>query len=414
MLHDIQSIFANTAIMSKTDYDVIISGGGMAGLTMALACARESLRVAVIEAGDLQAQHVPEFDGRVSAIAYGSKLMLDALGAWEGMKAYGEVILDIRVSDGDSPFYLDYHHQDIGDRPFGWIVENRYTRAALFQALSAQKEVNLFEHTRIQTYSANDASAEVTLDDGRVLHASLVIGAEGKNSKLRELAGIHAHKTNYAQTAIVCTIAHTEPHYGLAQERFLPRGPFAVLPMKDQRASLVWVEPARLAGHYLKLAKEEIEQEITERVGSHLGKITLAGKVFSYPLGLTVATQMTATRLALIGDAAHAIHPIAGQGINLGFRDVAALHDVLSRIKATGGDIGCQSVLAEYERWRRLDTFAMATVTDGLNRLFSNRSGVLKLARGLGLFGVSKMLPVKKFFMKHAMGTTGDLPMLMR
>lgn len=405
-------------------FDIIIAGGGMAGLSMALACAHESLSVAVVESTSLRAQHLPAFDGRVSAISYGSKLMLARLGAWEGMRAHAEPILDIRVSDGHSPFFLDYHHEDVGAEPFGWIVENSHTRQALFDALTHYPNVSLFENARIAAIKTHANYAWVELSSGEKLTAGLLIGAEGKFSKLRELAGIQAHQTEYKQTAIVCTIAHTLPHDGVAQERFLARGPFAVLPMiplrqasggqATHRSSLVWVEPSHLAPHYLTLPKEEMEQEITERVGMHLGEIRLAGKVFSYPLGLSVASRFTAERLVLIGDAAHAIHPIAGQGINLGFRDVAVLHDILARYRKSGFDIGGETVRKEYERWRRLDTLSMVAVTDGLTRLFSNRSGVLKLARGLGLYGVSNMMPLKKFFMRHAMGTVGDLPTLMR
>lgn len=400
--------------MDHKDVDIIIAGGGMAGLAMALAAAREGFKVAVIESSRLEVQYLPEFDGRASAIAYGSKIMLEKLGAWEAMAPYAEKITDIRVSDGASPFYLDYHHTEVGTEPFGWIIENRYTRRGLFEALTKYPSITLMENTRIQSYQIQNAAAEVTLNNGDKLSAALLIGAEGKHSKLRELAGLTTHKTDYAQTAIVCTIAHEKPHHGLAQERFLPRGPFAVLPMTEQRSSLVWVEPEAIAPHYLKLPKEELEQEITERIGDYLGQITLVGKVFSYPLGLSVANRFVAERLVLIGDAAHAIHPIAGQGINLGFRDVAVLHDILAHYKRAGDDIGSDAFGKEYARWRRLDTVTMAGVTDGLNRLFTNRSKLLKLARGLGFWGVSKTPPLKRFFMRHAMGTVGDLPVLMR
>ena len=255
----------------------------------------------------------------------------------------------------------------------------------------------------------------------------MVIGADGKFSKLRELLGITTHAVNYQQTALVCTIHHSKPHQGLAQERFLARGPFAALPMQPPptpppqaggarggRSSLVWVEPAELAGHYLALDKDELAQEITERVGDYLGDIQVQGELFSYPLSLSLAESFSEGRVALIGDAAHAIHPIAGQGINLGFRDVAVLAELVERQHQAGGDIAAKQVMAEYARWRRLDTLAMASATDGLNRLFSNTILPIKIARGLGLFAVSHMPPLKRIFMRHAMGTMGDLPVLMK
>jgi 2-octaprenyl-6-methoxyphenol hydroxylase len=400
--------------MENQQVDVMVAGGGMAGLTMALALARESLSVAIVERGSLRDQHLPAFDGRVSAISYGSKIMLDRLGIWQHMTPVAEPILDIRVSDGASPFFLDYHHEEVGEHPFGWIVENRHTRMALFAELANYPNIGLLEHQEIQAFQVENNKAIATLKNGVTISAALAIAAEGKFSKLRELAGIHTHKARYAQTAIVCTIRHSLPHHGLAQERFLPRGPFAVLPMRENHSSLVWVEPERLASGYAKLPQVEMEQEIAERVGGYLGEISLVGEVFTYPLSLSVANRFTAERLVIIGDAAHAVHPIAGQGINLGFRDVAVLHDVIvSRIKSSA-DIGDAIALESYVQWRGLDTLSMAAVTDGLTRLFGNKSQVIQLVRGLGLFAVEKTMPLKKFFMKHAMGITGDLPTLMQ
>ena len=402
--------------------DVIIIGGGMAGLSMAIALAKLELSVVVVDRASFDDHHLPAFDGRVSAISLGWMRMLARLGVWDDMQPHAEPILDIRVSDGQSPFFLHYDHQEVDPpsssaavghnppsnsevvgrnqssnseavghsnnnhhhhEPFGWIVENRHTRMALYGAASQFENIT-FHQASIKSIDEQGACHIVTLDNGAEFQASLAIGADGKFSKLRELAGIAVHKTDYKQTGIVCTIAHEQPHQGLAQERFLARGPFAVLPMQDNRSSLVWVEPEHLAKHYLELSEEDINQEIQERVGDYLGKISITGERFSYPLNLTLAEQFTASRMVLIGDAAHAIHPIAGQGINLGFRDVAVLAELIETQHKLGQDIAGAAVMDDYSKWRRLDTLAMAGVTDSLNRLFSTSLLPAKLARGLG------------------------------
>lgn len=390
--------------------DVIITGGGMVGMSMAIALARCNISVALVEKTTLPAQLEATFDGRVSALALGSVRLLDTIGAWEGMKPHAEPIRDIRVSDGDAPFFLHYDHHEIGNDPFGYIVENRYIRHGLQQAMKRHPNITLFENAGITGFGADASRATVTLAGGTALHASLVLAADGKFSTLREMAGITATRKDYEQTAIVATIAHEKPHNGLAQERFLPAGPFAVLPMTDNRSSLVWVEPKGRAQLYVDLPNEECEQEITERVGSYLGKITLAGKRFTYPLSLMHADSYIAPRIALIGDAAHAIHPIAGQGVNLGFRDVAVLEELIRKQHELGLDIGDVSLLEHYQRWRRFDNVSMMAVTDGLNHLFGLNLLPFKIARRLGMWGVGKMPSLKKFFMQHAMGLVGDLP----
>lgn len=401
--------------------DIAIIGGGMAGLAMAVALARLDFTITLVDRSPLNTQHLPDFDGRVSAIALGSQRMLERLGVWQHMQPHAQPIYDIRVSDGASPFFLHYDHEEVGEEPFGWIVENRHTRKALFDVVQQHDNITLYQASVCAI--AQDANgATVQLDDQSELRTRMVIGADGKFSRLRELAGIAVHQVNYPQTAIVCTISHTQPHNGLAQERFLPRGPFAVLPMqpvaesladdhsKCQQSSLVWVEPTQLAKHYLSLDKVSLASEIASRTGDYLGDISVSGEVFSYPLALSLAESFSAGRVCLVGDAAHAIHPIAGQGINLGFRDVAVLAEL---IEQHGLDAPLR-IAADYARWRRLDTLAMAGVTDTLNRLFSNNLAPVRLARGLGLYAVSKLPRLKKIFMRHAMGVSGDLPALMK
>ncbi len=392
----------------QSKYDVIIAGGGMVGMSAALALARLGLSVAVVEKTALPKQLEANFDGRVSALALGSVFLLQDIGAWQAMQPYAEAIYDIRVSDGKTNFFVHYNHQEVSAEPFGYIVENRYIRSSLQQAVNECRNngenIEIIEQAEISSFQADNYGAEICLNNGRILRSLLVIAADGKYSALREMAGIRTISCDYKQTAIVCTIAHEKPHNGLAQERFLPAGAFAVLPMTQQRSSLVWVEPQERAQLYLDLPEDECEQEISERVGSYLGAINLLGKRFSYPLSLMYARNYVATRLALIGDAAHGIHPIAGQGVNLGFRDVAALQELIRKQSAIGLDIGTSSLLAEYQRKRRFDNITMIGVTDGLNRLFCSDLMPLKIARGIGLWTVNKTPPLKRFFMKQAMG----------
>lgn len=390
--------------------DVIVVGGGMVGMSLAIALAREGVRVAVVEKTTASAQLEPSFDGRVSAIAYGSKALLAGIGAWEFMAPYAEPIRDIRVSDGEAPFFLHYDHAEIGDAPFGYIVENRHIRYGLAQAAAQRPTLQCFEGVQVKTLRRDESLVHLTLDNGAELSASLLVGADGKHSAIRRELGIGCMEWGYHQTAIVCTIAHEHSHEGLAQERFLPAGPFAVLPMQHNRSSLVWVEPDDRVELYLELSEEDALQEIEERVGGYLGKLSLSGPRFAYPLSLMHAKTYISHRACLIGDAAHAIHPIAGQGVNLGFRDVAVLSQLVLERFRLGLDMGSPDTLAHYQRWRRTDNLTMLAVTDGLNRLFGSSLLPVRLARGLGLWGVSKLPPLKKIFMRHAMGLVGDLP----
>lgn len=384
-------------------------------MAAALAFARQGVRCAVVERVPHPTQLEDRFDGRTSAIALGTQRLLKHIGAWPHMSAHAEPILDIRVIDANSPQFLHYDHREVGDQPFGWILENRHIRQALFAAADKQEEhIRLYTPRSVEYADIQPAQATVTLDDGTALQAPLLIIADGKFSRVRDMAGIKTTTVPYDQTAIVCTIAHTEPHNGLALERFLPAGPFAVLPMQNNRASLVWTEPADMAKALLALPDEEFIAEIQHRVGGYLGDISLVGGRFSYPLTLVHAERYADHRVVLIGDAAHGIHPIAGQGVNLGFRDVAALAEVVAEAQQLGLDIGFSTTLARYSRWRAFDTASMVGVTDGLTRLFSNNLTPLKFARRAGLAAVGKVPPLKRFFMRHAMGLEGDLPRLMR
>lgn len=398
------SIMPSMDIKNTEKYDIIIAGAGMVGLTMAVALAKAGVSVAVIEKTSLPEQLEEKFDGRVSAISLGSQQILDAAGAWEYMREYAEPILDIRVTDGNTPIFLHYDHREVGDAPFGYIIENRYTRYGLQQAASKLGNLKIIDKfTTIKLLQDTD-SASVVGAEGRTLSARLLIAADGRGSDLREMAGIKTIGWNYKQTAIVCTIEHELPHKGLAHERFLPIGPFAVLPMQGNRSSLVWVEPETSVKIYMELPEEEFVQEISERIGDYLGKIKTIGGRFSYPLSLLHAKKYTAKRLVLIGDAAHGMHPIAGQGVNLGFRDVAVLRDLILEKYALGLDIGGDGLLADYARLRKFDNISMLAVMDILNRLFSNNILPIRAARDAGLWAVGRMPELKKMFMRHAMG----------
>ncbi|MFN4283676.1 MAG: UbiH/UbiF/VisC/COQ6 family ubiquinone biosynthesis hydroxylase [Alphaproteobacteria bacterium] len=428
--------------------DILVVGGGMVGLTAAVALAQAGFDVVALDRADPAAQLDAGFDGRVSAIAAGSRRVLEGLGLWNQVLAQGghykggaaEPIRDIRVSDGGSSAFVHYDSRALArddsrtlardesrtlaargeaPEPFGHIVENRVIRAALAARLKELPNLTLIAPAELVHVVNAPARAIATLSDGRVVEAALVVAAEGKDSALRQQRGIAVTRWTYPQSAIVCTIAHETPHGGIAHERFLPVGPFAILPMTDDqegrhRSSLVWTEKTALAPAYLSLNKADFDAEILRRVGDFLGRVESVGPRWPYPLSLLHAERYTDERLALIGDAAHAIHPIAGQGLNLGLRDVAALAEVLVDAKRLGLDIGFGEVLANYERWRRFDNALLAGITDGLNRLFSNSLAPIVLARRLGFRLVNRAGPVKTFFMKHAMGLVGELPRLAR
>jgi 2-octaprenyl-6-methoxyphenol hydroxylase len=401
--------------MKMKKSDVIIVGGGMVGLSLAIALAQSGVEVAVVEKDDLKSQLVPAFDGRVSAISLGSERVLSTIGAWQYMREHAEPILDIRVADGDSLAHVHYNYRDAGDAPMGNMVENRHIRAGL---VARMKEVTgtltLLAPAKIKHITRDSYGAEVALENGDAWRAPLLIAADGKRSKIREDAGIKVIETGYRQTAIVCTIEHERPHEGLALERFLPVGPFAALPMQNNRSALVWTETDDLAPAMLSLPEEKFHEEIRARLGDYLGDFKATGRRFSYPLHLILATRYIDTRLALVGDAAHAIHPIAGQGVNVGFRDVAVLAELIVDAQRLGLDIGSQQLLARYQRWRRFDSMSMGAITDAINRLFSNDVAPVRLARRAGLAAVNGAPPLKRLFMLHAMGLLGDLPKMMQ
>jgi 2-octaprenyl-6-methoxyphenol hydroxylase len=394
--------------------ELVIVGGGLVGLTLAAACAGAGLDVAVIDRED-PARIVGEaFDGRTSAIALGSQRILAGIGAWDEIAPEAEPIREIRVADRDSPQFLHYHHGEIGSDPLGYIVENRVLRRALLARVGALPNLNHLAPAGAAGAERKPGNVTVTLAEGGSVRGALLAAADGALSPLRRAAGIRTVEWSYPQTGIVCTVRHERPHLGIAVEHFLPAGPFAILPMTGDRSSIVWTERAALAPRILALGAAEFHAELARRFGDFLGRLEVDGRHWSYPLSLMHAARYGAERLVLVGDAAHVIHPIAGQGLNLGLRDVAVLAELIVDASRLGLDIGNGEILARYERWRRFDNTALAAMTDGLNRLFSNEIPALAAIRDAGLAAVNQLPPLRRLFMRHAMGMVGTLPRLVR
>ena len=392
--------------------DVLIVGGGLVGLSLAAALGTAGVATIVIDRQDPAAMLDQGFDGRVAALAWANWRMLESIGVWPLLRE-AEPILDIRVSDGPSTLFLHYDHRTLGSDPFGFMVENRLNRQALYRRLEGLGSVALLAPAGLSELQRGADDVAARLDDGRRIKARLAVAADGPNSALRQAAGIRSLGWSYDQTGIVCTVAHERPHLGVAQERFLPAGPFAILPMTGNRSSLVWTERSSLAPALLAAPEAAFLEELAGRFGDHLGSLAVVGPRFGFPLALGLAERYVDRRLALIGDAAHRIHPIAGQGLNLGLRDVAALAEIVVDRLRLGLDPGDAVALARYQRWRRFDSLLMAAVTDSLNRLFSNDIAPLRLVRDLGLAAVNKIDPLKRLFMHHARGSAGDLPRLL-
>lgn len=394
--------------------DVAIVGGGPVGTTLAVALAKAGFAVALVERAPVEVLAADAHDGRGSAIALGSKRILDALGLWAPVAATAGPILDIRVSDGPSRLFLHYDHSAVSDEPLGWIVENRHLRRAGFAAL-AESGVTLVAPASVTAVERSGGTARLQLADGRSIAAGLVVGADGRGSVVRKAAGIAATGWSYPQTALVCSVRHAEPHRNIAHERFLAAGPFAMLPLADPHlSSVVWTERTALAPAMMALDDGAFSQAMEARFGDFLGRLAVEGRRWSWPLSLHHAARYVDPRLVLVGDAAHGIHPIAGQGLNLGLRDIAVLAEVLVDARRLGLDIGDLAQLERYQRWRRPDNVALLVATDALNRLFSNDIGPLRLARDLGLAAVNRLPPLKGLFMRQAMGLVGSLPRLAR
>ena len=401
------------------DCDIAIVGGGLNGPALALAAAQVGLRVIVLDATSHKPRKNAKFDGRAYALALASKRLMAAVGVWENVAQDAEPMLNIRVSDGHagvgaSPFFMDFDHAELEEGPMGYMVEDRHLRYALQAAMQTSPLIEYRLATRVTGQSTGPEGVTLSLANNQKITTRLLVGADGRQSGTAARAGITYTGWQYGQTALVCAVEHDRPHGGVAHQFFMPAGPMAVLPLSARRSTVVWSEKTDSAAVIKTLDDAAFLDVLRPRFGDFLGDIALTGGRFSYPLGMMIAKNYIAPNVALIGDAAHGVHPIAGQGLNAGLRDVAALIQVLSEAKQRGEDFASQPVLARYQLWRRFDATALAVATDGFNRLFSNDNPILRLGRDLGMGMLNAMPKVRRCILREAAGLTGDLPDLMR
>lgn len=394
-----------------TDADVIIVGGGLAGLTQALLLGQNNLSVICVDKAPLLST-----DARTTAISYGSHKVLSQAGIWDDLLPHSCPIEDIQILDGSSPVLLDFPINDVqkemGANAFGWIIENHVIRKALTDAIQKQKSIKYIQDTGVKKFDVQENFVLVTLDNGKSHSAKLVIGADGRQSFTREWMGVGTREWSYNQRAIVTIVQHEKPHNNIAVEHFRDEGPFAILPMLDDRdgnhrSSIVWTEHAENNARAMQYDEKTFLAALNTRFPDFYGEVFKTEKRYAYPLNFVHAYQYTAPRMVLIADAAHGIHPIAGQGLNLGLRDVAALENILKDVFNNKNDIGSGEVLNRYQKERQKDNVAMAAATDLLNKIFSNSIPPIRLARKIGLKIVNNIEPAKKFFMHQAMGLAG-------
>jgi 2-octaprenyl-6-methoxyphenol hydroxylase len=399
--------------------DILIVGGGLNGPALALALAGAGLAVTLVEARAPGIGLEAGFDGRAYALSHGSVQVLRALGLWDRIAPEAQPIRSIQVADGRpgqgaAPWMLHFDSAEIEQGPMGAMVEDRFLRRAYAAAIAAHPRIAHVAPAHVVGQAVEAASAGLRLGDGRGLRGRVIVGCDGRASGTAMRAGIRRVERDYGQTALVCAIAHDKPHEGRAHQLFLPAGPLAILPLTGNRSSIVWSERSDQAAGIAALDDAGFLAALRPRFGDFLGDIALAGDRFAYPLSLSLAHDLTAPRVALVGDAGHGIHPIAGQGFNLGLRDVAALAEVLVGAHRRGEDIGGQPVLDRYAIWRSWDAAALALATDGFNGLFSNDNPLLRGVRDLGLGLVDRVPPLRRAFIRQAAGLAGDRPRMMR
>jgi 2-octaprenyl-6-methoxyphenol hydroxylase len=401
------------------DADILIAGGGLNGPALALALAQGGLNVAVIDARPAPARAEAGFDGRAYALAIASKRLLSVIGIWPAVEDKVQPILRIVASDGKAgegaaPFFLAFDSAEIEEGPMGFMLEDRHLYAAFLAAMRAEPRITLLSGETVVAQEAGPQGVTVTLASGRQLTGRLLVGCDGRGSGVAARAGIRRQGWGYGQTALVTAVHHEKDHQGTAHQFFMPSGPLAILPLAGgHHSSIVWSETDAAAAAIQALDDDAYLAALRPRFGDFLGAISLAGERFTYPLSLSLAERFVAPRVALVGDAAHGVHPIAGQGLNLGLRDVAALAEVVVSAVRRGEDPGNAVALQEYQRWRRFDSTALALGMDTVNRLFSNDNPVLRLGRDLGLGLVNALPPLRRRFIRQAAGLQGELPRLL-
>jgi 2-octaprenyl-6-methoxyphenol hydroxylase len=399
--------------------DILIVGGGLNGPALALALAQSGFGVTLIDALPIDRRADPGFDGRSYALAIASRRLLTAIGIWDRVAVNAQPMREIKVTDGragegPSPWMLHFDHAEIEEGPMGHLVEDRHLRRAFLDAMSIDPRITHLAGETVVAQEVGAGGVTVTLASGQTITGQVLVGCDGRTSGTAQRAGITRTGWGYGQTAIVCAVAHEKPHGGVAHQFFMPHGPLAILPLTGDRSSIVWSETDARAAEIMAMDDAGFLDALRPAFGSFLGQITLIGARWSYPLGLTLANSLVAPRVALVGDAAHGVHPIAGQGLNAGLRDVAALTDVLCDARRRGEDIGSAQVLTRYQEWRRFDTTALAVATDGFNRLFSNDHSVVRGLRDLGMGAVNAIPGLRRALIRQAAGLTGELPRLMR
>ncbi|MDO6483846.1 UbiH/UbiF/VisC/COQ6 family ubiquinone biosynthesis hydroxylase [Shimia thalassica] len=401
------------------DTDILIAGGGLNGPALALGLAQAGFDVTIVDNRPTLARADDNFDGRGYALAVASKRLLTAIGVWDDIAGNAQPMNDIKVTDGragegPSPFFLHFDHTEIEEGPVGFMLEDRFLYRAFMDALGKENRITQISQDSVIDQAPDATGVTVSLASGRTLRARLLVGCDGRQSGVAQRAGIKRTGWGYGQTALVCAIAHEKPHHGIAHQFFMPPGPLAILPLPGNMCSIVWSETDENAAEIQALSDEDYMAVLRPRFGDFLGKFELAGARFAYPLNLTVANEFVADHVALVGDAAHGMHPIAGQGLNAGLRDVAALVEILQDAKQRGEDFSTINVLERYQEWRRFDTHALIAATDLTNKLFSNDNPLLRLGRDIGMGLVNASPALRRTFMREAAGLNGELPRLMR
>ncbi len=400
--------------------DIAIIGGGLSGALMAICAQAHGFKTCIVDVKSSDIQTTRDFDGRSYAMAHSSVRMLQALNLWCDLEKTAQPILDIKISDVGvvgipSPFLLHFDHHDLEEGPMGHMVEDRRLRPLLQERLNLSDEIIYLDQTQVIEQDTGPASTKLYLKGNHTkVKANLVITADGRKSAFAKNAGIVYRGWDYAQTSLVCALEHEKPHNGVAYQHFMPPGPLAILPLTKNRASIVWTETTENAETTMSLDDEAYINVLRPRLGDFLGDVALAGERFAFPLEMSIAQSLIADRLALVGDAAHGMHPIAGQGLNASLRDIAALTQIIHEAKQRGEDFGSTAVLRRYQEWRRFDATALPLALDGLNRLFSNHSLLLKDIRALGIGIVNRLPNIKRKLMREAAGLSGELPHLMQ